>query len=67
MPSPKREYVRFLFHGAYTNEPILQVSAKAKECANSEIARSLLDEILKGPLSCSSPVKTRGELCEIHD
>ena len=45
----------------------IQVSAKAKECANSEIARSLLDEILKGPLSCSSPVKTRGELCEIHD
>ena len=55
---PKENTVRYLFHGAYTSEPILQVSAKVKECSNNEMARSLVDEIQKGPLSCSSPVKT---------
>ena len=37
----------------------------AKEVANSEMAKSLLQEIMtKGPLSCSSPAKPGGKwLC----
>lgn len=33
-------------------------------CANNEMATALLEELRKGPQSCSSPTKASGKLCK---